>query len=111
MSPGRLRKRLERLEHVLRAQTDAAALANRPQPQDSDEDLEHFQLMVYQLRSLARLTSEERAHFDRLSALHPHIANAKPMSDEEIDQLLKETAEEKLKEIAAAERSRRKHAT
>ena len=77
MSPERLRKRLERLEYVLRAQTDAAALANRPQPQpqDRDEDLEHFQLMHYRARGLSKLTTEERAHFERLSALHPDIAN------------------------------------
>jgi hypothetical protein len=70
MNMRSLRKRLDRLEKVMNTKTEAATLATAPAPKPSQEEEDRVMLG---LLGMCRMwhTAEEKAEFERLSALYP----------------------------------------
>jgi hypothetical protein len=81
MNIGGLRRPLERLEKVLKAQIEAA-LANAPEPELTLEQKERDRLANLQVFQLfPSFTAKEKAELERLSALHPEEENTYSLED------------------------------
>ena len=90
MNIARLRKRLERLEHLLKAPSEAAT-----QPSEyTCEQRERDELWMLGLKSIVGLdlTPEEKTEFERLNAMYPEKPN--PLSWEEMMQIMEDEGRE-----------------
>jgi hypothetical protein len=73
MSYGTLRKRLERVEKMLKPRIEAAALARAPAPQCSQQEDDRGLFGILRMLQMLRgsLSAEDKATFERLRALYP----------------------------------------
>jgi hypothetical protein len=89
MNRASLRKRLDRLENMRKAQIEAAAPANPPTPEVSQEE-EERQILTCLWLSRWSLTAEEKSELERLRALYPdHIKDDDDMNPDEMSPLVK----------------------
>jgi hypothetical protein len=96
MSVENLRKRLDRVEKVLKPRIEAAAAATAPAPALSQEEEDRQILGLLRLMSGgSSLTAEDKAELERLRALYPYEEPEEvPRSqDELISDLIKEMQE------------------
>jgi hypothetical protein len=92
MNLGSVRKRLDRLENTRKAQIEAAAPANAPTPEVSQEEEERQILTcLWLFRESPAFTAEEKSELERLRALYPdHIrAGGDDMNPDEMSPLVK----------------------
>ena len=99
MNIARLRKRLERLEHVLKAPIGATQPSEPTCEHTEDHLADEFRLMRLRMSEDSDLTPEERAELERLNAMYPEDPN--PLTWEDIDRI---NEEESRKERQAQKR-------
>ena len=97
MNIARLRKRLERLEHVLKAPIGVTTQPSEPTCEHTED--QGFRLMMLRMSEDSDLTPEERAELERLNAMYPEDLN--PLTWEDIDRI---NEEESRKERQAQKR-------
>src|ERR1700760_573522 len=97
MNIARLRKRLERLERVLKAPIGTTILPSEPTCEHTED--KWFRLMMLRMSEDCDLTPEERAELERLNAMYPEDLN--PLTWEDIDRI---NEEESRKERQAQKR-------
>jgi hypothetical protein len=71
-----LRKRLDRLEKILKARIEAAVVAHPPAMSEEDEERAMLFLLRFR-RSSPSFTAQDEAEFQRLRALYPYEENTK----------------------------------
>jgi hypothetical protein len=92
MNRASLRKRLDRLESIRKAQIEAAAPANAPTPESSREEEERQMLScLWLFREMPGFTAEEKSELERLMALYPdHIKDDDDMNPDEMSPMVKQ---------------------
>jgi hypothetical protein len=90
MNVARLRKRLERLEHVLKAPIGATTQPSEPTCEHNED--QGFRLMMLRMSEDSDLTPEERAELERLNAMYPEEPN--PLTWEEMMQIMEDECRE-----------------
>jgi hypothetical protein len=90
MNIARLRKSLERLEHLLKAPSEAATQTS----EYTCEQRERDELWMLGLKPImgVDLTPEEKTEFERLNAMYPEKPN--PLSWEEMMQIMEDEGRE-----------------
>jgi hypothetical protein len=102
MNIARLRKRLERLEHVLKAPIGATQPSEPTCEHTEDHLADQFRLMRLRMSEDSDLTPEEKAELERLDAMYPEEPN--PLTWEEMVQIMEH---EYHKECQAQKKRRR----
>jgi hypothetical protein len=93
MNIARLRKRLERLENVLKVRSDAATQPSEPTCEQAEDHLvDEFRLMRLRMSEDSDLTPEEKAELERLNAMYPEEPN--PLTWEEMMQIMEDECRE-----------------
>ena len=93
MNIARLRKRLERLEDVLKAQIGATTQPSEPTCEiTEDHPVGEFRLMWLRAMGDSDLTPEEKAELERLNAMYPDEPN--PLTWEEMMQIMEDECRE-----------------
>jgi hypothetical protein len=93
MNIARLRKRLERLEHVLNVPSGATILPSGPTCEHTEDHLaDEFRLMRLRMSEDCDLTPEEKAELERLNAMYPEEPN--PLTWEEMMQIMEHECRE-----------------
>jgi hypothetical protein len=90
MNIARLRKRLERLEHVLKAPIGVTTQPSEPTCEHTED--QGFRLMMLRMSEDSDLTPEERAELERLNAMYPEEPN--PLTWEEMMQIMEDECRE-----------------
>ena len=86
MNIARLRKRLERLEHVLKAPIGVTTQPSEPTCEHTED--QGFRLMMLRMSEDSDLTPEERAELERLNAMYPEEPN--PLTWEEMMEIMED---------------------
>jgi hypothetical protein len=96
MNIARLRKRLERLENVLKVRSEATTQPSEPTcEQAEDHPVGEFRLLGLLMIEESDLTPEEKAELEKLKAMYPEDPNPLPWEEILEDEYHKECQAQK----------------